>query len=250
MQSISAGSFEWKWGNFQLEYPSKTEESAIRKYTRLREPEFSGTYKLQAPDGKRYTTRVFNEDGIYEITMLSESEKGKEFRSYVRKLLKSLRKGETKIVSMTDYQKMMAETRQANIHIQRARLLKQIAEQYDGTYKQAIEFYVQEEYLEKAVTQEKNGGRIETRTAYASRDIVWLDDRKEWANLSCIGAIHTQFEKNGHKSSNWHYYISSAPLNAKELLHHARLEWGVESMHWLLDVHFDEDKTRVWDMEM
>ena len=113
-----------------------------------------------------------------------------------------------------------------------------------------IELFVQEEALEKVVIKEKNGGRIETRTAYVSRDIEWLEGRKDWANLSCIGAIHTQFEKDGHKSSNWHYYISSAALNAEDLLRHARLEWGVEAMHWLLDVHYDEDKTRVWDMNV
>ena len=28
------------------------------------------------------------------------------------------------------------------------------------------------------------------------------------------------------------------------------MEWAVESMHWLLDVHFTEDKTRVWDMNV
>ena len=28
-------------------------------------------------------------------------------------------------------------------------------------------------------------------------------------------------------------------------MHHARTEWSVESMHWLLDVHFDEDKCRI-----
>ena len=116
--------------------------------------------------------------------------------------------------------------------------------------REAIEIYVQEEALEKAVTKEKNGGRIETRTAYVSRDIGWLEGREDWAKLACIGAIHTQFEKDGHKSSNWHYYISSAELSAKELLRHARLEWGVEAMHWLLDVHFNEDKTRVWDMNV
>ena len=118
------------------------------------------------------------------------------------------------------------------------------------TLRENIELYVQEEKLEKAVTQEKNGGRIETRTAYVSRDIDWLEGREDWANLACVGAIHTQFEKDGHKSSNWHYYISSAALNAEDLLRHARLEWGVEAMHWLLDVHFDEDKTRIWDMEV
>jgi len=115
---------------------------------------------------------------------------------------------------------------------------------------EAIEFYVHEEKLEEAVTQEKNGGRIEKRTAYVSRDIGWIEGREEWAKLACIGAIHTQFEKDGHKSSNWHYYVSSATLSAEDLLRHARLEWGVEAMHWLLDVHFAEDKTRVWDMEV
>jgi len=113
-----------------------------------------------------------------------------------------------------------------------------------------IELFVREETLEKFSKTEKNGGRIERRTAYACRDIDWLDGRDDWKNLQCIGAIHTEFEKDGKCSSEWHYYISSAPLTAQSLLHHARLEWGVEAMHWLLDVHFAEDKTRVWDMNV
>jgi predicted transposase YbfD/YdcC len=36
-------------------------------------------------------------------------------------------------------------------------------------------------------------------------------------------------------------------LSAEELLKHARLEWSVETMHWLLDVHFGEDFCRVED---
>jgi predicted transposase YbfD/YdcC len=113
-----------------------------------------------------------------------------------------------------------------------------------------IELYIQEETVEKYTTMEKNGGRIEKRTAYASCDVEWLDGRENFKNLSCIGAIHRQFEKGDQTSSEWHYYISSKPLTAKELLTHARMEWGVESMHWLLDVHFSEDKTRVWDMNL
>jgi predicted transposase YbfD/YdcC len=96
----------------------------------------------------------------------------------------------------------------------------------------------------------KNGGRTEKRTAYASCDIEWLDGHEHFKNLSCIGAIHRQFEKDSHTSSEWHYYISSKPLTAEELLIHARMEWGVEAMHWLLDAHFSEDKTRVWDMNL
>jgi hypothetical protein len=39
------------------------------------------------------------------------------------------------------------------------------------------------------------------------------------------------------------YYISSRKLTAEELLQYSRNEWGVESMHWMLDVIFNEDRT-------
>jgi len=116
--------------------------------------------------------------------------------------------------------------------------------------KEDIELYIKNEDVMFHRTKEKNGGRIETRTAYVCNDIGWLCQKDKWANLSCIGAIHREFEKSGQKSSEWHYYISSARLSAEKLLTHARMEWAVESMHWLLDVHFNEDKTRVWDMNV
>ena len=34
------------------------------------------------------------------------------------------------------------------------------------------------------------------------------------------------------------------------LLKHARAEWSVESMHWLLDVHFGEDFCRIEDEDV
>ena len=94
---------------------------------------------------------------------------------------------------------------------------------------------------------EKNYGRIETRTAYVTSQIEWLEQRSEWKKLCCIGAIHTEFDSKKGKSSEWHYYISSRKLTAEQLLHHARMEWTVESMHWLLDVHFEEDWCIVQD---
>jgi predicted transposase YbfD/YdcC len=116
--------------------------------------------------------------------------------------------------------------------------------------KSSIETHFQTETGSAFTTVEKNGGRIETRTAYACNEIEWLKDKNKWKNISTIGAIHRSFEKDGKTTSEWHYYISSAALTSSELLNHARLEWGVESMHWLLDVHFAEDKTRVWDMNV
>jgi predicted transposase YbfD/YdcC len=119
------------------------------------------------------------------------------------------------------------------------------------TLKQEIEDYVQDKDLRKTMdtfkTQEKNNGRIELRRAYTTDDIDWLYGKEEWVNLACIGAINTQFTTKKGTTNEWHYYISSRNLTAAELLKHARAEWSVESMHWLLDVHFGEDFCRVED---
>ena len=117
--------------------------------------------------------------------------------------------------------------------------------------KQDIEDYIQDPDLQKTMdtktTAEKNRERIETRTAYVTQDTEWLPGKPEWAKLCTIGAIHTQFETEKGKSSEWHYYISSRVLTAEGLLKYARAEWSVETMHWLLDVHFGEDFCRVQD---
>jgi len=58
----------------------------------LDSPEFSVTHSLCATDGKSYATRLFTEDGIYEITMLSKQPKAQEFRAWIRGVIKSIRK--------------------------------------------------------------------------------------------------------------------------------------------------------------
>jgi predicted transposase YbfD/YdcC len=117
--------------------------------------------------------------------------------------------------------------------------------------KEEIEDYVRDAQLRKTMdaseTAEKNGGRIEQRTAYATSDVGWSREAVAWAGLSCIGAIRRRFTDRRGTTDKWHYYISSRELSAEELLRHARLEWGVESMHWLLDVHFGEDSCRAED---
>lgn len=113
-------------------------EKLIERNPYLKEPKFSATDKLSATDGKTYNTRIFTEDGIYEVTMLSKTEKAKEFRSWVRTILKALRSGKAKIVGMTEYQQMMAETRAENARIRKAQLLERLAGQYNGTYRQVL----------------------------------------------------------------------------------------------------------------
>jgi predicted transposase YbfD/YdcC len=101
--------------------------------------------------------------------------------------------------------------------------------------------------MDSQETVEKNNGRIEQRTAYATCDIGWLPAKDDWENLACIGAINRRVTGKKGTSDEWHYYISSRALTAEDLLRHARMEWSVETMHWLLDTHFAEDFCRIED---
>ncbi|WP_276949984.1 hypothetical protein [Acetatifactor muris] len=61
-------------------------------------------------------------------------------------------------------------------------------------------------------------------------------NRKNW------GSIETKGMADGGMAL---FLVSSHPLNASELPSHARKEWSVESMHWLLDVHYGKDFCRI-----
>lgn len=165
----------------------------------------------------------------------------------VQELLKELNiKGHMIVADALNCQKETAEI----IVKQKADYLLCVKDNHPN-FKKDIEDYVQDIVLQKSMKStsvtEKSHGRVETRTAYVTTDVDWLEQRKSWSNLCCIGAIHTEFSTKKGKSSEWHYYISSRDLTPEELLHHARMEWAVESMHWLLDVHFEEDWCRVED---
>lgn len=114
--------------------------------------------------------------------------------------------------------------------------------------REAIENYIGDEThsseIATASTCEKSHGREERRTAYVVNDVSWFPNDK-WPILGSVGAIHREFITNQKTSNEWHYYICSSKLAPEELLHHARMEWSVETMHWLLDVRFREDDCRV-----
>lgn len=87
-----------------LEYASKSAiENMLIRNSYLKDVEFSSTYDVWV-DGKMRNTRLFTEDGIYEITMLSKQPKAQEFRFFIRNLLKGLRKGELEITQKASYQ--------------------------------------------------------------------------------------------------------------------------------------------------
>ena len=101
------------------------------------------------------------------------------------------------------------------------------------------------EGLDFDLSIENNRGRIEFRRAFVSNDISNILTSEEWRALACVGAINRQVIRNDNLSNEWHLYISSRPLSATELLRYSRDEWSVETMHWLLDVHYKEDFCRI-----
>ena len=90
-------------------------------------------------------------------------------------------------------------------------------------------------------TMEKARGGIEKREYWQTDSICWLSQKKEWTGLKSIAMTKNTITKNGVTSTEVRYYISSLPLNVKDVAWAIRGHWMVESYHWHLDVTFRED---------
>jgi len=64
----------------------------VNRHEYIKSDEFSVVTKLGSTDGKSYDTRLFTEDGIYEITFLSKTAIAQVFRAWARKVIKEIRK--------------------------------------------------------------------------------------------------------------------------------------------------------------
>jgi predicted transposase YbfD/YdcC len=90
-------------------------------------------------------------------------------------------------------------------------------------------------------TTEKARGGIEKREYWQSCDISWLSQKKDWVGLTSIAMTRNTITKNGVTTTETRYFISSLPLDVKEMARAIRGHWMVESYHWHLDVTFRED---------
>jgi predicted transposase YbfD/YdcC len=102
---------------------------------------------------------------------------------------------------------------------------------------------VEHDYYE---TIEKEHGRIDIRRYWTTSEIEWLENRNNWKNLHTICMVESERHVGNEISKERRFYISSLASNAKKIGNAVRKHWGVEnSLHWSLDVTFNEDQCRI-----
>lgn len=100
-----------------------------------------------------------------------------------------------------------------------------------------------------AKTVNKGHGRIDIRECWLIRDTPVIQEFREqygWTGLRTLVMVRRQREIAGKRTEELSYYISSLLDDAVNVLYAVRRHWAVENeCHWVLDIVFDEDRSRI-----
>ena len=95
--------------------------------------------------------------------------------------------------------------------------------------------------------QEGEHGRITRRTVEVTNEIGWLETNREWKGLKSLICVRRKTEKKGQISEEDAYYISSVEWrSAEDAAKTVQGHWSVESLHWTMDVSFNEDNCQIY----
>jgi predicted transposase YbfD/YdcC len=94
-------------------------------------------------------------------------------------------------------------------------------------------------------TVDDGHGRVDERSYYLAKVPRDFAAAKDWPWVKSIGySVRITRHADGRESDEVRYYLSSRYLSGKRFGEAVRGHWGIESMHWVLDVNFREDESR------
>lgn len=97
-----------------------------------------------------------------------------------------------------------------------------------------------------AKTLDQGHGRVEMRECWVLGDLGFLEDRGAWRDLNAVVWVRASRVVGDATSVQDRFFITSLPADAARVLRAVRSHWGVENgLHWVLDVAFGEDDSRV-----
>ena len=94
-------------------------------------------------------------------------------------------------------------------------------------------------------TREDGHGRVDERSYCLTKVPRDFAPRGDWPWVKAIGySVRITRHADGTESDEVRYYLSSRYLSGQRFGQAVRGHWGIESMHWVLDVNFREDDSR------